>query len=236
MKLHSSTLLAIALAGVVPAAGAQSLPSGFQDGDRQNGYRNDPYANQGMTQTDTARVVRVVRVQRVPGYVQQPARNCRNDGSYQGGYGSGYGNAVGGYDRYGNPDRYGAYDRYGNRVDDRGVYDERRARGTETGRQVASVIGGVVGAVLGSQVGGGSARYATSAIGSMVGGIAGRQVYEQSRQPRASVAVCDMQQGNGYRTADEYDVTYEYAGRQYTTRMPYDPGARVPVTVDVRPR
>lgn len=30
-----------------------------------------------------------------------------------------------------------------------------------------------------------------------------------------------------------YDVTYHYQGRIYTTRMPYDPGSRVPVRLDV---
>jgi hypothetical protein len=43
---------------------------------------------------------------------------------------------------------------------------------------------GIVGAAVGSQIGGGSARYATSAIGSVVGGMAGRQIYEQSKPAR----------------------------------------------------
>ena len=32
-----------------------------------------------------------------------------------------------------------------------------------------------------------------------------------------------------------YTVTYVYQGRSYTTEMPYDPGGRVHVTVDVQP-
>ena len=32
-----------------------------------------------------------------------------------------------------------------------------------------------------------------------------------------------------------YDVTYEYAGRQFTTRTNYHPGDRIRVRVDVRP-
>jgi uncharacterized protein YcfJ len=31
-----------------------------------------------------------------------------------------------------------------------------------------------------------------------------------------------------------YDVTYEYAGQQYTTRTNYHPGDRIRVRVDVR--
>lgn len=33
---------------------------------------------------------------------------------------------------------------------------------------------------------------------------------------------------------DGYDVTYRYNGHVYQTRMPYDPGRRVPVRVDSR--
>ena len=106
------------------------------------------------------------------------------------------------------------------------------------------MIGGVIGAAIGSQVGGGSARYATSAIGTMVGGLAGREIYEQSRRQRehaGTVTVCDpvpddgRYMATGDRGITEYDVTYEYAGRQYTTRTNYHPGDRIRVRVDVRP-
>ena len=122
------------------------------------------------------------------------------------------------------------------------------------------MIGGIAGAVLGSKVGGGSGTYAATAIGSMVGGMAGRQVYESSQRRRTNAArvrpVCDGQygsntgsngynngyanNGNGYYASDDsrvigYDVTYEYAGRQFTTRTNYHPGDRIRVRVDVRP-
>lgn len=32
-----------------------------------------------------------------------------------------------------------------------------------------------------------------------------------------------------------YDVTYEYSGRQFQIRMPYEPGEQIAVNVDVRP-
>ena len=42
------------------------------------------------------------------------------------------------------------------------------------------------------------------------------------------------QGGSGERIV-AYDVTYEYNGRQFALRMPYDPGPQMPVNVDVRP-
>ena len=131
-------------------------------------------------------------------------------------------------------DRYGG-DRYGN--------DGYARRGTTGGSTAATVVGGIVGAVIGSQVGGGSARYATSAIGSMVGGIAGRQIYDQAhRGPdrTGTVRVCDPVPADGRyypsnHRVQAYDVTYEYAGRRYTSRMNHNPGDRIRVRVDVRP-
>jgi uncharacterized protein YcfJ len=146
----------------------------------------------------------------------------------------------------GNSDRYD--DRYSDRrYDDRNDnrrYDDRypSAQGTETGRNVATVLGGIVGAALGSKVGGGSARYATAAVGSMVGGMAGRGIYETSqrnRQPKPRITVCDpVREGSYSNTGSNvtaYDVTYEYAGRQYVTRTAYHPGDHIRVRVDVRP-
>lgn len=150
---------------------------------------------------------------------------------------------AGGYtDRY--DDRYGRDDRYRDDRDYEDRYRDRPAYGTQGGATAATVIGGIVGAVVGSQVGGGSARYATSAIGSMVGGMAGRQVYDQTQRNRAArervgVAVaCDPIPVGDYeagRGASMYDVTYEYAGRSYTTRTSHHPGDRIRVRVDVRP-
>ena len=120
------------------------------------------------------------------------------------------------------------------------------AAGSQNARTMATVIGGVLGAVVGSQVGGGSGRFATSAIGTMVGGIAGREVYEAGQRRRVQqdglVTVCDpvsVDQGRpdaGLRGAvSAYDVIYEYAGREYTTRTRDHPGETIRVRVAVIP-
>lgn len=223
MKHLTASVLAL---GLVAASGAASAQT----------YLEPRGTYSSTDQYDWARVLRVQPVYDARGGYATRAtdRNCTQSRTYAGGYDDRYGRDP--YaDRYG--DRY-AGDRYGDRYDRGYGY----GGGTQVGSTVASVIGGIVGAAVGSQVGGGSARYATSAIGSMVGGIAGRQVYEQTqrnRQQRVGVAtVCDPVPVDDYqsgRSGTMYDVTYEYAGRTYTTRTGYHPGERIRVRVDVRP-
>ena len=263
-RLFVSTLV-LGLAAATGVASAQSVGQPYYgSGYGQQGYGQpspDRYGQSRGSQYDYALVIRVdpvlgsgyssgyanqqVNGQRCyenPTYVSgnDPYGNgaYRNDGYDNRGYGdNGYDNN--GYGRDGYSDQYGS---------------NRRTVGSQAGGTIATVIGGVVGAVIGSQVGGGSARYATSAIGSMVGGVAGRQIYEQSQRDRGrtgTVRVCDPVRvdgrypssgygsSNGYASSDRavsaYDVTYEYAGRRYTTRTSYHPGDRIRVRVDVRP-
>lgn len=237
MNRIATTVLAL---GLATATGAVSAQSGY---DYPGQPQVDRYGESHGAPYDYAEVVRVDPVFD-QGYGSRDAsrQRCytRDDGYYAGngryddGYNDGY-SRSGDYD--GDDGRYGSRDPYGS--------DGYRG-GSDGGRAVATVIGGVVGAVLGSKVGGGSGRYATSAIGTMVGGMAGREIYDSSQRNRyarqGSVTVCDpVPAGGGYRTSDgyeggvdAYDVTYEYAGRRYTTRTSYHPGDRIRVRVDVR--
>ena len=234
MKRLSASLLALGLAATCGLASAQSYDSYGYD----NAYDRGQVHTVGGDYYDYARVVRVDPVME-SGYGNTSQR-CYSQ--------SDRGYVQGGYDRYGNGgyyDRYGNYHRngYGNG----GYYDQygnyHTAGGSNAGRTVATVIGGIAGAVLGSKVGDGSGQVAASAIGSMVGGMAGRQVYDNAhrRQRVATVQVCDPvpvnggYYGSGYDGVSAYDVTYEYAGRRYTTRTSYNPGDRIRVRVDVRP-
>jgi uncharacterized protein YcfJ len=180
-----------------------------------NGYGNNTYASNG-------------------GYTVVNGQRCyESSGPYNGGYASN-----------------GTY-----RTNDPYYPQQGGGYGTDTGRTMATVIGGIAGAVLGSKVGGGSGSTAAAAVGTMVGGLAGRQIYENTqrrRYARNSVQVCDpVDYGNngynnsGYATTGNYgsdnarvvgyDVTYEYAGRQFVTRTNYHPGDRIRVRVDVSP-
>jgi hypothetical protein len=253
MKRLTASILALGLATGIGTASAQSSgyygqPNGYGSSYGQtNGYGSsygqpnaDRYGQVNGAYYDYARVVRVDPVydqynRSGSSYPANGQRCYTNQGGYadngytNGGYNKGYSNN--GYNN-----GYGS-NGYGN-------------QGSTAGRTVATVIGGVIGAALGSQVGGGSARYATSAIGSMVGGIAGQRVYESShRQQRlGTVQICDPVSsnngyGDGYGQYSQvndgrivgYDVTYEYNGRTYTTRTNYNPGNRMRVRVDINP-
>ena len=235
--------------GLVATAGSASAQSAYPIQAYSPDRDRDAYASTSGAQYDQARVVRVDPVI-VSGYADdrdgswaQRCRSRRDDGDAGGdGYRDGYRG-----DGYASDDyRDGNYgdDRYRDDGYQNGGYrnDGYRSEGSETGRNVATVLGGVVGAVLGSRVGGGSARYATAAVGSMVGGMAGRQVYERSHRVERDrvVTVCDPvpADGDGYTVDDSrvgaYDVTYEYAGRSYTTRTNHHPGDTIRVRVDVQ--
>lgn len=228
--MRRATVLAIVLAAATGTAFAQPLGYGpvYPQADRYD---------QGATvgaDYDYARVIRVDPVfEGGRGYATSQQRCYTREDTYTEGYGN---------------DGYRDYGPYGSDPYGRDVYDDGYRRNDDNARMVATVVGGVVGAVLGSKVGGGSGRYATSAIGTMVGGMAGREIYEASQRNRINrhgrVTVCDPvpdrygsngYAGSGYGGVGEYDVTYEYGGRRYTTRTDYHPGDTIRVRVDVRP-
>ncbi len=233
MKILSAPVLALALAAAGNASAQNYHDGRYDDGRYDDGRYDSGYAD---TRYDYARVISVRPV--VDGYRSYRASSSprcyqRRD-TYAGDDDRGY------RDDYRRDDYY--RDDY---YRDDGYND--RYRGSSGGRTMATVLGGIVGAAIGSQIGGGSARYATAAVGSMVGGIAGQKVYEnsvRSRYPRGgTVTVCDPvpddryydRYGTGGRGVNAYDVTYEYAGREYTARTNYHPGDRIRVRVDVRP-
>ncbi|WP_407645077.1 glycine zipper 2TM domain-containing protein [Diaphorobacter caeni] len=103
------------------------------------------------------------------------------------------------------------------------VYTRRQPTGG------GALLGAIVGGLAGSAIGGGSGRAAAIAIGSMSGSIVGNQV-EAGPPGYYPVHRCGTQTSYESRTIG-YDVTYEYAGRRYTTRTDYQPGAWIPLSV-----
>ena len=108
----------------------------------------------------------------------------------------------------------------------------------------ATLAGGIIGAVVGHQIGhphhdaagviGGSMLGA--AIGSSIGASQAEKRGEYRQVAYESVQQCAVTQREEWaEQVDGYRVTYVYNGREYATRMPYDPGERIRVGVDVRP-
>jgi hypothetical protein len=189
MKRLSATLLGIGLATAVVATASAQTYGGYNTNGGSNAYgNNNTYDTRDNAVYDWARVVRVDPVIANNGY--------SNNGYANNGYSNnGYSNTNGQHcyesnNRYGN----GGYVQNGTYRSGPYYPQQQSGYGTETGRTVATVVGGIAGAVLGSKVGGGSGAYAASAIGTMVGGLAGRQIYDSAQRRRYAgntVQVCD---------------------------------------------
>jgi len=109
----------------------------------------------------------------------------------------------------------------------------RRGGGTLLG----AIIGGVVGHQIGSGRGNDAATVAGTLIGAAIGNESARKRHggavERHGRP---VERCETRyQSHQEERIDGYRVTYRYNGQKYRTEMPYDPGERIKVRVDIRP-
>jgi uncharacterized protein YcfJ len=118
------------------------------------------------------------------------------------------------------------------------VYDQPQQgyRGTAG----PTLLGAAIGGVLGHQFEGHSNA---TLIGALVGGAIGHDIGERRRNQYAysqpvgrEVERCSERIEQSYEERiDGYDVEYEYGGRFFHTRLPYDPGERIRVRVAVTP-
>jgi uncharacterized protein YcfJ len=93
-----------------------------------------------------------------------------------------------------------------------------------------AVMGAIAGGAAGNAIGKGHGRTAATALGVIGGAVLGNQI-EGSGQPQyQNVQRCTTETYYENRTVG-YNVLYEYAGRQYTTRTQNDPGAWIPLSV-----
>ncbi|HKX40965.1 MAG TPA: glycine zipper 2TM domain-containing protein [Burkholderiaceae bacterium] len=99
-----------------------------------------------------------------------------------------------------------------------------------------AVVGMIAGGLLGNTVGGGSGRALATGVGAVTGAIVGNQIEANTAAANGTevpVQRCRIVNTTQQRTVG-YDVMYEYHGQRYSTRMSYDPGARV--EIDPKPR
>lgn len=123
---------------------------------------------------------------------------------------------------------------------ERVVYDDGY-RGGRNNDAVGAVLGAVVGGVVGNRFGHGSGRAIATAAGAVVGASAGASIGRNTggvdREPSYGYEErCQTVPETRYeQRVEAYDVRYRYHGRIYDTRLPYDPGDRIAVEVNVRP-
>jgi uncharacterized protein YcfJ len=103
-----------------------------------------------------------------------------------------------------------------------------------------TLVGGALGTVVGNQIGRGRGKDVARVAGALIGGAIGHNVsVDRQRQlgtPLRSYERCEVRYRDSFvERVEGYEVTYAYAGREYLTRMPYDPGDRIRVQVDVTP-
>ncbi|HEY7773030.1 MAG TPA: glycine zipper 2TM domain-containing protein [Marinagarivorans sp.] len=114
-------------------------------------------------------------------------------------------------------------------------------------RHAPVVAGGVIGGVLGHAVGHGPSNKKLGAVvGSVLGAAVGNSVAHQrdSRPSRDGYTEVSYRDVERCETLDEvttrrvfegFDVTYEYLGRVYTTRMARKPGKELQLSVQFSP-
>ena len=92
-----------------------------------------------------------------------------------------------------------------------------------------AAIGALAGGALGNAVGHGGGRAVATMLGLFGGAVVGDRVEGQGSQVQ-NVQNCQTQSLYENRLSS-YTVVYEYAGKQYSVQMPYDPGPTVKLQV-----
>ena len=110
----------------------------------------------------------------------------------------------------------------------------------DAGRVGKTLFGAIVGGVIGHQFGSGRGNDAATIAGLLVGaaaanGSSNRPYYRTTEYVRPMRRCETNYLSDQEERIDGYDVLYSYHGQKYKTRMPYDPGKRLKIRVDVRP-
>lgn len=126
--------------------------------------------------------------------------------------------------------------------DEQVVYEDRRDDYWMSNGAAGAIVGAIAGGVAGHQFGKGRGKDAATAVGAIIGAGVGQRVAIQNSRPYERAQRVSYEERcrtvSAYRTeqrVEGYDVTYRYGGRMYHTTLPYDPGERLAVDVDVRP-
>ena len=109
--------------------------------------------------------------------------------------------------------------------------ENRRSGGN---RAAGAVIGGIAGGLIGHQIGSGSGNTAATIAGTLGGAAVGNEVARRNSDGPRAVERCRTVADQRERVVG-YDVVYRFQGREFSTRLPYDPGPDLRVNVSVAP-
>ncbi|HZF15139.1 MAG TPA: glycine zipper 2TM domain-containing protein [Steroidobacteraceae bacterium] len=123
-------------------------------------------------------------------------------------------------------------------------YEDRSyGYGERPGTAGRMILGGLIGAAIGNQIGHGDGRRAATVAGALIGTAIGHDAGSRAGGPPVvrqsvprDVERCEVRYETTYENHVEgYNVVYVYDGQRHRTRLPYDPGERIRVRVDVSP-
>ena len=103
------------------------------------------------------------------------------------------------------------------------------------------LAGGLIGAIVGHQIGKGSGRKAATAVGTLIGAGIGHEAVNGHLHGYEETLVgyeehCKTRHQVSYEEViDGYDVVYRYRGQRHRIEMPYDPGKRIKMRIQVTP-
>jgi uncharacterized protein YcfJ len=214
--MRNAMCLLAAAAGVLAGPAALADRDRHRDSDRGRGWGPPAWApaHGRHSDSDIARVLHVEPITRRI-RVTEPRRECYQETRYE---------------------------------EPRTYYSGSRAPNSAAGQMI---LGGVLGAALGNQIGSGDGRRAATVAGALIGSAIGHDVagrrsdrsardagrYEYDEGRPYTVERCDVRYDERWdERVEGYWVTYEYHGREYRTRLPYDPGRELRVRVDVSPQ
>lgn len=93
-----------------------------------------------------------------------------------------------------------------------------------------ALMGAIAGGAMGNAVGGGSGKAAATVLGIIGGAAIGDNIEGSPQTQVQNVQRCRTQTFYENRVV-AYNVAYEYAGRQYSVQMPYDPGPNIQLQI-----
>jgi len=114
-----------------------------------------------------------------------------------------------------------------------------RRRVPERRSPAPAILGSILGGVIGHQFGGGHGKTAATIAGAAIGGAVATDAQYRRYPPKYyTVAEQRCNTETDWRSEQRvvaWDVSWEYRGKIYQTRMTEPPGDRIPVRVSVAP-